>query len=80
MLSIFGEMYIDSYFPVLAKGIEDFSFIVAVCTISVITVYNTPWKNHNFLMQQYFSMKFIQALNNQLWNAGEFLGIFESHM
>ena len=45
-------------------NVEGFSFIVTACTISVITVYNTPLKNHNFLMQQYFSKKFIEALHN----------------
>ena len=45
-------------------NVEGFSFIVTACTISVITVYNTPLKNHNVLMQQYFSTKFIEVVHN----------------
>ena len=40
-------------------NVEQFSLIATLCTITVITVYNSPLTNHNFLMQQYFSTKFI---------------------
>ena len=31
-------------------NVEEFSLIVTLCTNTVITVYNSPFKNHNFLM------------------------------